>query len=74
MVGLTTDEVAVIVNRCLPIRYSTPVMVTTSAGGSSVTVVKLGAELTFAELVITSVKLRTAGAAPTARIGAENVG
>src|SRR5215475_1802912 len=66
MFGLTTDDVAVRIRRCLSARYSAFVIATVSGGGLTVTVVTSGAELTPAVLVATIWNCRTAGGAPAA--------
>src|SRR5262245_27485202 len=66
MVGLTTDDVAVRIRRCLSARYSALVIWTVSGGGVTVTVVTSGAELTPAVLVATIWNCSTASAAPAA--------
>jgi hypothetical protein len=66
MFGLTTDDVAVRIRRCLSARYSALVIWTVSGSGVTVTVVTSGAELTPAVLVATIWNCSTAGAAPAA--------
>src|ERR1044071_1283393 len=61
-----TDEVAVMIRRCLVVRYSTLVIATTSAGGVTVTVVTSGGELSPAVVVAAIWNGNVVGGAPAA--------
>jgi hypothetical protein len=66
--GLITDDVAVMISRCFPVRYSADVTATTSAAGLTVTVVNSGADDTPALFVATMVKDSVTPGAPIARV------
>src|SRR3954470_21554320 len=64
---------AVTMRRCLPARYSTEAMLTTSGSGLTVTVVLVAAEVTPPLFLAVIERLTTSAGEPTSRVGAVNV-
>ena len=65
--GLMTDDVALMISRCIPVRYSADVTAMESTCGLTVTVVWSAADDTPAEFVATMSKDSVTAGAPSAR-------